>query len=90
MAVALRAAATATPPRAWSEPDREIPLGPFVVFGAAVGAAFAVRSVTQVLKNSSDAAMMAPVVVVIYVGRGLVVGALGGLTVGAIVRELVR
>ena len=91
VALAPRAAAApAAPLRAWSEPRREIPLGPFVVAGAAVGAVVGVRSVMRYFKNNGDAAMMAPVYVLKYVGGGVAVGAVCGLTVGALVRHYLR
>ena len=86
--MALRAASTPDAPlHAWSEPRREIPLGPFVVVGAAVGGVLAVRSLMDIA-NGDD--WVDPRVAVLYVGRGVAFGALCGLAVGAILRELVR
>ena len=88
VAFAPRAAATSDAPlHAWSEPRREIPLGPFVVAGAAVGAVLAVHWLKR--SNTGDD-WVDPVTAVLYVGRGVAAGALLGLTVGALVRELVR
>jgi hypothetical protein len=88
VAFAPRAAATRDAPlHAWSEPRREIPLHPFVVAGALVGGVLAVRSVMRMAKGDDG---VYPVAAVLYVGRGVAFGALCGLAVGAILREVVR
>ena len=88
VAVAPRADATpAVPLHAWSEPRREIPLGPFVVAGAAVGGVLAVRSLRR---SSTGDDWVDPIWAAFYVGRGVAAGAVIGLAVGAILRELLR
>lgn len=88
--VALAAPDTTTPAaafHAWSEPRREIPLGPFVVAGAVVGAVLAVRSLVR--SNTGDD-WVDPMAGALSIGRGVALGAVLGLTVGAVVREIVR
>jgi hypothetical protein len=87
VALAPRAATPDAPLHVWYEPRREIPLGPFVVAGAAVGAVLAVHWLKR--SNTGDD-WVHPVAAVLYVGRGVAAGAVLGLTVGALVRELVR
>jgi hypothetical protein len=88
VAFAPRAAATSDAPlHAWTEPRREIPLGPFVVAGVVVGGVLAVRSLKRSYTGDD---WVDPLTAVLHVGRGVAFGALCGLAVGAILRELVR
>ena len=88
VAFAPSAAATRDAPlHAWSEPRREIPLHLFAVAGAAVGGVLAVRSLKQMASGDDG---VYPIAAVLYVGGGVAFGALCGLAVGAIVREIVR
>lgn len=87
VAVAHRGAATLDAPlHLWSEARHEIPLHPFVVAGAVVGGVLAVRSLRRA--NSGDD-WVDPTAAVLYVGRGVAAGAVIGLAVGGLVRELV-
>ena len=88
VAFAPRVAATGDATlHAWSEPRREIPLHPFVVAGAVVGGVLAVQALKR--SNTGDD-WVDPGTAVLHVGRGVAFGALCGLAVGAILRELVR